>query len=831
MNKKKYIIYLDILGFKVLAVEMTEGTIFEEDRIRQEYLSDPLKEKIEEIKREGIEISKGISEVEGSDNYVLIVDDIQTAFELVGELTTIKIPHKDHEFIPLEVALGTEKIDEDIEVLPINRKEIIKFLNDRIINPYRSYYKNKNNETIKRTFVLSTQAFFDDLEPLDKKYCEQISYRNKTFFVADLEKIRQRARVFQFLEKIGWPGSNLYGRIDEVYVPPSEYEEMVRALEEKRILFVTGTPEYGKTYTAVRLMWEFYNRGYEPRWIMGRELPERIEVRRKLEDIGTMLKPGHIIYFEDLFGTTRYEGREGLEREIGTIIDSVRQVEDVYVIITSREEVFKEFEKEKLSAAELQEFEKKLNIKKPSYDYEKRKEILLKWAVEKNCKWLGTKKLKGLVLESIKDEKTLPTPLSIRDFDRATFDVEDEDELRGEIKEKSVETAKAFAKEIKDMSDDKILFLSFLFITGYFEVEFVKATYQELVEELNLKDAWGFDRILNWFKDDKISIIDKYIGFPHPSYSEALEHLLGEDRYPTRINREIFSKLLLRLSEKDETAGSFVWAVLAVADTFDELSEIRFSTLDGRSWAASDNFDEPLICREDEDHRCFHGVPWTVARNFDKLPEGVRNLLFELSEKDEGVWAVANAVSCNFDKFPDDVRNNLVLKISEKNWTGFDIPMAIGPNFDKLPDDVRNEFMLKLSEKDDIFWSVANVVAGNFDKNPEYIKSVLYSERDETVWAVTKAVAFALAYNFDKLPENVKNLLDRLQNPLQQVIEDLTRKNCLQALDFISKTFSTIDSDFASKILNELSESGDETVRTEASKLLKTISDDSDGDE
>jgi hypothetical protein len=113
--------------------------------IRQNYLSDPLGKRIEETKeetkRDGIQISKGISEIEGSDNYVLIVDHIQTAFELVAKLTRIRIPHKDYKFIPLEVGLGTKEIDEDIVVKPINRKEVIKFLKSDIINPYRSYYK------------------------------------------------------------------------------------------------------------------------------------------------------------------------------------------------------------------------------------------------------------------------------------------------------------------------------------------------------------------------------------------------------------------------------------------------------------------------------------------------------------------------------------------------------------------------------------------------------------------------------------------------------------------------------------------------------------------
>ena len=709
MNEKKYIIYLDILGFTELAVEMVEGTPFEEDRIRQDYLSDPLEKKIKEIKRERIQISKGISEIEGSDNYVLIVDDIQTAFELVGKLTTIKIPHNDHEFIPFEVALGTKKIDEDIEVKPINRKEIINFLHEDVINPYRSYYKNKNDETIKETFVLFTQAFFDDLEPLDKKYCERISHKNKTFFVADLEKIQQRARVFEFLEKIGYAGSKWYGRVDEVYVPPSEYEEMARTLNEKRILFITGTPEYGKTYTAVRLMWEFYNRGYEPRWIVGGETAERIEVRRKLEDIGAVLKPGRIIYFEDPFGTTRYEGREGLERKIGTIVDNIRQVEGVYVIITSREEVFKEFEKQKLSAAELQEFEKKLNIKKPSYNYEKRKEILLKWAGEKNCKWLGTKKLKGLVLESIKDKKALPTPLSIWEFAGDTFDIEKDDELKEKIEEKSKETAKAFAEEIKNMTDDKILFLSFLFISDYFEIGFVRGMYQELVKELHLKDAWEFDRVHNWFKDDKIGVVDGHMRFSHPSYSEALEHLLVEAGCPTRINKEIFSRLLLKLSENKEVT-------LYVARV--------------------------------------------VAYNFHKLPGNVGDLLFKLSESDETAWYVAEALLYNFDKLPDDVRNKLLLKLSEKEEATWRVAKTIMYSFDKLPEDLRNRLLLNLSEKNAIVKNITKAVTDDPNKTPATVRNFLskLAEKSEA----SKNVAEVIACNYDKLPDGVSNFLSKL---------------------------------------------------------------------
>jgi uncharacterized phage infection (PIP) family protein YhgE len=306
-----------------------------------------------------------------------------------------------------------------------------------------------------------------------------------------------------------------------------------------------------------------------------------------------------------------------------------------------------------------------LNIKKPSYDSEKRKNILLNWAEEENCKWIRNKELKDFVLEAIKDEKGLPTPLSIKNFAVATFDVEKEDELREKIEEKSKETEKAFAEEIKNMTDDKILFLSFPFIYKSFKVEFVRVTYQELVKELNLKYAWEFGRIFNWFYEDKINISEKYIGFSHPSYFEALPYLLVEDGYITRINREIFSKLLLKLSEKDEAAGA---------------------------------------------------VASAVAANFGKLPEDVRNLLFKLSEKEEVAWAVALAVIDNFDELPENVRNNLLLKLSEKDEAAEGVASAVAYNFDELPEEVRNKLLFKLSEKDEAAEDVASAVAYNFDE-------------------------------------------------------------------------------------------------------------------
>ncbi len=87
MKKKKYLIYLDILGFEDLAREIASISGFAENIIRQRHLSIPLRNKIEEIKRNGVQSFHGISEIEGSDDFVLIINDLQSVIEVVSKLT------------------------------------------------------------------------------------------------------------------------------------------------------------------------------------------------------------------------------------------------------------------------------------------------------------------------------------------------------------------------------------------------------------------------------------------------------------------------------------------------------------------------------------------------------------------------------------------------------------------------------------------------------------------------------------------------------------------------------------------------------------------------
>ena len=76
--------------------------------------------------------------------------------------------------------------------------------------------------------------------------------------------------MLKFLDLIGESSSKIYNRIDELFVPPIEYDEIKASLEKNRVVFITGPPEFGKTYTAIRLLWEFFCSGYNPVWWAGR---------------------------------------------------------------------------------------------------------------------------------------------------------------------------------------------------------------------------------------------------------------------------------------------------------------------------------------------------------------------------------------------------------------------------------------------------------------------------------------------------------------------------------------------------------------------------------
>lgn len=800
-NEKKFLIYLDILGFKNLP-ELIAGK-FNEDAIREKFLSEPLMEKIDNITKAGVEWTKGISAIGGSDNYVLLIDnDINKLFKVIGELSMIKILHKDSIFIPLEIAVDIKEIDMQVNN-PINQKEVIYFLKNDIINPYRKKYKERygNQSELKETFILFTDAALTELKEHHKKDCIRYSYfeKNKNgevrecfFNYLPFSIVERESKISNFFELINQSKSEYSGAlIDKIFVPPDEFDKIKEKLEKDRIVFITGPTGYGKTYTAIRLLWEWYNSGYIPIWVPGKEAEHREKGREKLANIDALLKPKHVIYFEDPFGIRKYERRDDLKERINFIVNSVKNNENVYIIITSRKDIFQEFEKECYSSEQIKRFENELDILKPSYSYQKRKEILEKWAEAKGCEWLKNKRLKKIIFELLKSEIFLPTPLSIHDFSEATARIKAEIGLKQQLDVYSCAVDKAFADEIKGLYDsgriDRVLFLSFIFIEDL-ELDFVKKEYETLKKE----DFEDFNKILQ--KEYRVKVEksqmknEKILKFSHPLYSKALPYILDHSGC-----KNIFCKVLTELSKYNDVAFE---VSIVITDNFNNLPE---------------DIANSLLLKISESGnvlRTFIGdrnpITDFLAKNYNMLSEDLKYLLFNLSENYTAVEAVAKAVRFHFDELPEDVRNKLLLKLSLNYDPGWsfeeDIGRVIAKNINEFPKNIRNELIINSSKKGTSIWGVA----------------------------------WALVENSEKLNENLENLFYKLLHEwLQNVIEDYLNLNlkpigsdefldewfAKKASKLISNISVKIDKNFAVKALEKISREGDYEMRRMAQGL------------
>jgi hypothetical protein len=646
-------------------------------------------------------------------------------------------------------------------------------------------------------------------------------------------------RIKEFLRKIGLEGSKLYEKIDELFIPPLEYEKIKEILTKKRIVFITGEQEYGKTYTAFHILWEYYNseNRYEPKYIQARS-EEEDDILGRLQRIDETLNH-KIIYFEDPFGKTNYERNKKLEDNIGRIIQNLKLLDNVYIIITSRDNVFGEFESSKTTGTDLNDYRKNLNIN--SYDYKKRQEMLFKWAAALDCEWIHHDELSDIVTTSIEHVKKLPTSLNIRDFVIATIDVNDEQKLLKILDEKSEETAKSFAKEVKEMSQDKILFFSFPFISDNFSLDLVKNKYGELAEELDIKiDNWEFDRILRQFRGSKVDTSKEYIRFSHPSYSEALSYLLleheeEEEKIPSKINTEIFSKVLIRLTN-EKVAHKDIARI--VANNFDRLTEdvrnecllklannkdiaeIATSIISGNC----DKLDKDLLIKlankkeitkvlEDaiikltavpilrpspltaEIHamKRKHGKVTVEYRNGqyhvsskkrDKTENDLIKLLYMLAptgKTSKVFFAYAfYHFENHFDELPESLRNQCLLKFTEQakrigNGINQMVALAIN-NFDKLPGNVRSDLVLLLANEKEAANFLSYVLSTGRTKLSENVRNDLLLELVNNEESARNTCIYIYKI-FDKLPKNIRNeCLLRLANGELLLKLDNTRK-------------------------------------------------------
>lgn len=174
------------MGFDALARELALPTEFEEGFIREQCFSKPTERQIEKIEQKGCDVIKG------TDNYILLVNSLDSVYDAINMITSVKTHHKRVQFVPLELAIDVKEIEENQIVEYKNRRNTIQFLKNDIISAYKNYYKEAHNgDSIKETFVIYTPTFHEELRLTDRHVFSQlISHNEKTFFLADLDVMR-----------------------------------------------------------------------------------------------------------------------------------------------------------------------------------------------------------------------------------------------------------------------------------------------------------------------------------------------------------------------------------------------------------------------------------------------------------------------------------------------------------------------------------------------------------------------------------------------------------------------------------------------------------------
>ena len=447
MVKKKYfLVYIDILGFEERAEKEAEKSSIRPEEVRGIY-RERIKHMLNQLKEnETVLDYREIS----LDSWLLFTKNIWKAFRGVGEVLRTDLD--------FEVAIGAKEFVEPSAELLELRNETMDYLKNDILSPYKKWYEGKYKKSVEQTFILLTLEAYEELESKKVKRIARKPFKSADLYLLDQGEFDRKLAVLEFLEKIGLQRIE-YREIEELYVKPENYEEIEKIMKDNNIVFIIGDAEIGKTYTAIKLLFEFFKEEYEPIYIPEEKRREQWVFVRHTTEL-----EGKAVYLEDPWGKVEFDTAGSLFRDIGDLILCAKR-ERCKIIVTSREKVFEEFEKRKETAEDLRRYVSNLKVNL-AYSEEKLSEVLRRYIEIFEPAWHDNKKLKAIAFEAVGEK--LMTPMGIKRLIEHTEDIVDKESLEKEIEKAAEDTKIAFAREIKEMFNkgeyDKVIFLSFAYI-------------------------------------------------------------------------------------------------------------------------------------------------------------------------------------------------------------------------------------------------------------------------------------------------------------------------------------------------------------------------------
>lgn len=377
-----------------------------------------------------------------------------------------------------------------------------------------------------------------------KPYISKNAFTQPNVMVIE-EDNEQMDERYQFQKAIK-ASDDKYLFIDKYYVKPREYAEMVDSLEKEHVLVITGDPGIGKTYTAIRIMQEYYKKGYKPTWFFGMAKEDRDEQTKHLLNFEPQIKD--IVYLEDPFGRTVFENREELKTLFANWVEKFRACK-AKLIITSRAEVFKKFKNEVLTGDKLEAYQKELNVRKPSYSLEDLKNIASQY-ISAYTSWATDDDWVKAVMKGINNGQLI-SPLMIYNLVKNYSRPVDIRLFKNAIKEaRTKDMVTQFADEIKILFHPTKILLYLVLLYGKKNITMIRGIFskvQEALLKISPFDGSSFDFELRGQDGHRIQRLGEMIPvyrFSHPTYEEALIRLAEKDQVCSSITEICLTVIL-----------------------------------------------------------------------------------------------------------------------------------------------------------------------------------------------------------------------------------------------------------------------------------------------
>ncbi|HUW58331.1 MAG TPA: HEAT repeat domain-containing protein, partial [Planctomycetota bacterium] len=510
-----------------------------------------------------------------------------------------------------------------------------------------------------------------------------------------------------------------YKRLDELYQPPREFGLICDILRTKHIVFITGPPQVGKTFTAAYILWHHYREyGWEPQWLFpldsaaepapGGPRIRRVPTERSIIDlVAQKVGPNRAVYVEDIFGKTPEQEIRGemldANEVLRGIVDLVKGGQhSCCVIVTSRKEIFDRAVKKD---RRLREFvvDLKTSLTLGSYTTEQRAGLLRRYAELYGCTWLEGEALPADVTEAA---EILQAPGAIRYYCQAGRDASTAAKRQRHLRASRKELVNAFANQIACLDE---LPLAVLLTAHYFGA--LRRTFQAALPRLVAPDAPTALRSAGR-KLEHIASVGGPLTFAHPDYAAAIRLVMKKVRNVRRLFHELATNLA---NAAPELRGR---AALGLCWNYAELDKAGREILSKLT--------------ADPDRGVRRRAAWALGVNYENLDKVGREILRELSaEPDPEVRGEA--------------ADGLGLGREKLDKAGWDILRQLAR--DPHP---------KVREK------AAWALAGNYDGLDKAERNILRQLTRDPDPELRRQVAWALGWNYTKLDKAGRDMLGQL---------------------------------------------------------------------